>query len=223
MSSGTEIATFQRNMLYPFSRFSITEMEAAHTSETLVPIYQSKQCPTTQSCNLNIHCHNISNLIQSSSKHLCWDHQYPNEEAESHSWRAVVQMVLHWGTQKFQQPQLTMDCDPLRWWMCPFPAIPLGPIGPMVPLCVRSCPFWCGNVWNCIALLGSISSRNPSRWNVAYGQISSSIPGMAHQYVKGKMKFIVIRCDERNSKQKGIQSAFTVHERKCLMQLKIFK
>lgn len=112
-------------------------------------------------------------------------------------------MVLHWGTQKFQQLQLTMDCDPLRWWMCPFPAIPLGPNGPMVPLCVRSWPFWCGNVWNCIALLGSISSRNPSRWNVAYGQISSSIPGMAHQYVKRKMQFIVIHCDEREQQTKG--------------------
>lgn len=47
-------------------------------------------------------------------------------------------------------------------------------VGPIVPLC----PFWCGNVWNCMAadFDGSISSRKPNKWNVAYGQISSSTP-----------------------------------------------
>jgi len=39
---------------------------------------------------------------------------------------------------------------------------------------------------------------------------------------QGEVQFIVIHCDERNNKQKGNQTAFTVHERKRLMQVKIF-
>lgn len=114
--------------------------------------------------------------------------------------------------------ELTMDWDPLRWWICPFPATPLGPIGPMVPLCVRSCPFWCGNVWNCIALLGSISSRNPSRWNVAYGQISSSIPGKADNIMSRG------RCGSslRAIKWEMNKKAFTFQERKCLQSWHLY-
>lgn len=50
------------------------------------------------------------------------------------------------------------------------------PPGPIVP----QCPLGCGNVWNGI-FEGSISSRKPSKWNVAYGQMSSpSIPEIIH-------------------------------------------
>lgn len=58
-------------MLLPFSGYSIMKMEAAHTCRTLAPIYQSKQCPTTQSCNLNIHCHSISNLNNQAANIIC--------------------------------------------------------------------------------------------------------------------------------------------------------
>jgi len=58
-------------MLQPFSGYSIMKMEAAHTYKTLVPIYQSKLCPTTQSCSLNIHCHNISNVNKRAANIIC--------------------------------------------------------------------------------------------------------------------------------------------------------
>lgn len=65
----------------------------------------------------------------------------------------------------------TIDWDPERLWAEALVGCPTG--GPIVP----ECPFpWWGKVWNCIALLGSISSRNPNKWKVAYGQISSSMP-----------------------------------------------
>lgn len=67
--------------------------------------------------------------------------------------------------------RFTIDWDPERLWADALVGWPAG--GPIVP----ECPFpGCGNVWNCIALLGSISSRKPRRWKVAYGQISSSMP-----------------------------------------------
>lgn len=67
--------------------------------------------------------------------------------------------------------EITIDWDPERLWAEALVGCPTG--GPIVP--EWPFPGW-GKVWNCIALLGSISSRNPSRWKVAYGQISSSIP-----------------------------------------------
>lgn len=87
--------------------------------------------------------------------------------------RCVVVLV----ERKYRRSRLycTIDCDPERectWFgtcMAMFePIVPIWP-GPVMP-------FWCGKVWKFIALVGSISSRNPSRWNVAYGQISSSMP-----------------------------------------------
>uniref|UniRef100_A0A1B0DJZ8 Uncharacterized protein n=1 Tax=Phlebotomus papatasi TaxID=29031 RepID=A0A1B0DJZ8_PHLPP len=70
---------------------------------------------------------------------------------------------------------LTIDWDPERECTCPGCCIVPG--GPIVPTCPGApWPFWCGKVWKFIALVGSISSRKPSKWNVAYGQISSSIP-----------------------------------------------
>jgi len=52
------------------------------------------------------------------------------------------------------------------------PLLATVPPGPIVP----QCPLGCGKVWNGI-FEGSISSRKPSKWNVAYGQMSSpSIP-----------------------------------------------
>lgn len=77
---------------------------------------------------------------------------------------------------KYIQPKLesfvTMDWDPARECMCP--GCGIGPLGPIVP---TICPFGIfGKVWKLRALDGSISSRKPSKWNVAYGQISSSTP-----------------------------------------------
>lgn len=73
----------------------------------------------------------------------------------------------------FEQISLTIDCEPdLECIICALDVpVPIVPVWPGVAV-----PFWCGNVWKFIALVGSISSRKPNKWNVAYGQISSSMP-----------------------------------------------
>lgn len=82
----------------------------------------------------------------------------------------------------------TIDCDPDRECICPGW---FGPTGPIVPACPGPvCPFWCGNVWKFIAFVGSISSRKPSKWKVAYGQISSSMPCRNNKVFQEKKKVI---------------------------------
>lgn len=92
---------------------------------------------------------------------------------------------------------LTIDCDPDRECMCALDGpVPIVPVWPGVAV-----PFWCGNVWKFIAFVGSISSRKPSKWNVAYGQISSSMPWMVSEWVSEQQK--------KNSwKNKSVNSRF---------------
>lgn len=80
---------------------------------------------------------------------------------------------------KAKRLALTIDCDPDRECICALDGpVPIVPVWPGVAV-----PFWCGNVWKFIAFVGSISSRKPSKWNVAYGQISSSMPWMVSERV----------------------------------------
>jgi len=65
------------------------------------------------------------------------------------------------------------------------PLLAIVPPGPIVP----QCPLGCGKVWNGI-FDGSISSRKPSKWNVAYGQMSSpSIPKIIYSFNHIKIYF----------------------------------
>lgn len=109
-----------------------------------------------------------------------------------------------------------MDCDPLR------ECSPCGvfiPDGPIVPAC-----GW-GKVWNCMALVGSISSRNPKRWKVAYGQISSSIPlrrfDLFSKYIFLNRKHRTRRCrvwNIQSHKNTIICNVFTVFNLKIKLE-----
>lgn len=90
---------------------------------------------------------------------------------------AILKIKLNWFTSiylfqfKLNYYGITIDCDPDLECICVDGPVPIVPVCPGVAV-----PFWWGNVWKFIALVGSISSRKPSKWNVAYGQISSSMP-----------------------------------------------